>query len=136
MRSTHDKAPSIMRRRGAAWACAWVLALVSTLGVLLGADLERGPASSHALAIATSTDGTLIAHGEPVAGPKRSNNSKRQSADSSETDNTWNALSANHIPRPRSAGSVAKIADSRIWITRPPVGQLLNAPRAPPALFS
>lgn len=130
MRATQVCPTFTTRQRRSAWASACVLALVCAFGWIAGTETASGSTASANYPAADTT--FFLAHSDPLPAPKRGQ-SREPETGPSETDNLWEHFLAEVFPRPPKAPSYFHPMPPPLAAATAPAGQLLAAPRAPPA---
>lgn len=116
---------------------AWMLALVCALGVWAGADSSGGGQNQSQRAdLATGADALFLAHTEQSIAVKRTYFLDRNETHLDTPDDDWHVLVDEQANFQSAQNATHPLLNNDLAHVRPPVGQLLNAPRAPPTQHS
>lgn len=115
----------------------WLLALVCAVGVWAGAyPCSGGQSQAKRADFAAGADALLLSHTEQSLALKRSYMLERDETLLDEPDIDWHVLVDEYAKNQAAQNAVHPIFNTYLTHLRPSVGQLLNAPRAPPAQHS
>lgn len=115
----------------------WLLALVCALGVWAAADSASGGQNPSKRAdLASGPDAFLFVHTEQLLAVKRTPTIDREDTELGDKGDDWRALVDVPSLFQPAQDAAHLLIYTHLGFPKPAVGQLLNAPRAPPVQHS